>query len=159
MRVTDELRIKCRKLDHLVLVLVPPFSGSGIGIGLPHPTSTSPHTVHGIAMWLHDSTNRLHSLYNTRRPSSVQFIPTQYSTPNRLHYLISSAPRTLLKETLVRHRFTFESESDTEVIPKLAKSVFDKANEGEGEQHVTFSQVVVEVMGHLEGAYALIFKS
>uniref|UniRef100_A0A2P2KL13 glutamine--fructose-6-phosphate transaminase (isomerizing) n=1 Tax=Rhizophora mucronata TaxID=61149 RepID=A0A2P2KL13_RHIMU len=65
----------------------------------------------------------------------------------------------VLKETLVRHGFTFESETDTEVIPKLAKYVFDKANEGEGSQIVTFSQVVVEVMRHLEGAYALIFKS
>ncbi|CAA2967935.1 glutamine--fructose-6-phosphate aminotransferase [isomerizing] 2 [Olea europaea subsp. europaea] len=64
----------------------------------------------------------------------------------------------VLKETLVRHGFTFESETDTEVIPKLAKFVFDKANE-EGDQSVTFSQVVLEVMRHLEGAYALIFKS
>ncbi|GMH04402.1 hypothetical protein Nepgr_006241 [Nepenthes gracilis] len=64
----------------------------------------------------------------------------------------------VLKETLVRHGFTFESETDTEVIPKLAKFVFDKANE-EGDHGVTFSQVVLEVMRHLEGAYALIFKS
>uniref|UniRef100_A0A5B7BA58 glutamine--fructose-6-phosphate transaminase (isomerizing) n=1 Tax=Davidia involucrata TaxID=16924 RepID=A0A5B7BA58_DAVIN len=64
----------------------------------------------------------------------------------------------VLKETLVRHGFTFESETDTEVIPKLAKFVFDKANE-EGDHTVTFSQVVLEVMRHLEGAYALIFKS
>ncbi|XP_074580808.1 glutamine--fructose-6-phosphate aminotransferase [isomerizing] 1-like [Curcuma longa] len=35
----------------------------------------------------------------------------------------------VLKETLVRHGFTFESETDTEVIPKLAKFVFDKARE------------------------------
>ena len=35
----------------------------------------------------------------------------------------------VLKETLLRHGFTFESETDTEVIPKLAKFVFDKANE------------------------------
>ncbi|KAL3537505.1 hypothetical protein ACH5RR_000871 [Cinchona calisaya] len=64
----------------------------------------------------------------------------------------------VLKETLVRHGFIFESDTDTEVIPKLAKFVFDKANE-EGDQSVTFSQVVLEVMRHLEGAYALIFKS
>ncbi|CAN1769717.1 Glutamine--fructose-6-phosphate aminotransferase [isomerizing] 1, partial [Linum perenne] len=65
----------------------------------------------------------------------------------------------VLKETLVRHGFTFESETDTEVIPKLAKYVFDKANEEGGYQAVTFSQVVLEVMCYLEGAYALIFKS
>lgn len=38
----------------------------------------------------------------------------------------------VLKETLVRHGFTFESETDTEVIPKLAKFIFDKAHEAEG---------------------------
>ncbi|XAR54388.1 Glutamine--fructose-6-phosphate transaminase (isomerizing) [Bertholletia excelsa] len=64
----------------------------------------------------------------------------------------------VLKETLLRQRFTFESETDTEVIPKLAKFVFDKANE-DGDQTATFSEVVIEVMRHLEGAYALIFKS
>ncbi|KAJ6806460.1 glutamine--fructose-6-phosphate aminotransferase [isomerizing] 2 [Iris pallida] len=63
----------------------------------------------------------------------------------------------VLKETLIRHGFTFESETDTEVIPKLAKFVYDKACEGG--QSVTFSQVVKEVMRQLEGAYALIFKS
>ncbi|PIA34588.1 hypothetical protein AQUCO_03700107v1 [Aquilegia coerulea] len=65
----------------------------------------------------------------------------------------------VLKETLVRQGFTFESETDTEVIPKLAKYVFDKTNEGGGDQTVTFSQIVIEVMRHLEGAYALVFKS
>ncbi|PIN27147.1 Glucosamine 6-phosphate synthetase [Handroanthus impetiginosus] len=65
---------------------------------------------------------------------------------------------TVLKETLVRHGFTFESETDTEVIPKLAKFIFDNMNE-EGEKIMQFSQVVLEVMRHLEGAYALIFKS
>ncbi|KAI3448857.1 hypothetical protein Pfo_005522 [Paulownia fortunei] len=64
----------------------------------------------------------------------------------------------VLKETLVRHGFTFESETDTEVIPKLAKLIFDNMNE-EGDRSMTFSQVVLEVMRHLEGAYALIFKS
>ncbi|KAI3742901.1 hypothetical protein L1987_60599 [Smallanthus sonchifolius] len=64
----------------------------------------------------------------------------------------------VLKQSLLRHGHTFESETDTEVIPKLAKFVFDKANEG-GDQTVTFSEVVLEVMRHLEGAYALIFKS
>ncbi|EPS64523.1 hypothetical protein M569_10252 [Genlisea aurea] len=64
----------------------------------------------------------------------------------------------VLKETLLRHGFKFESETDTEVIPKLAKFIFDKAYE-EGDKNVTFSQVVLEVMRHLEGAYALIFKS
>ncbi|XP_057524388.1 glutamine--fructose-6-phosphate aminotransferase [isomerizing] 1 isoform X1 [Amaranthus tricolor] len=65
----------------------------------------------------------------------------------------------VLKETLMRHGFTFESDTDTEVIPKLAKYVYDKANEGQAENTVLFSDVVLEVMRHLDGAYALIFKS
>ncbi|KAF3338008.1 glutamine--fructose-6-phosphate aminotransferase [Carex littledalei] len=63
----------------------------------------------------------------------------------------------VLKQTLIRQGFTFKSDTDTEVIPKLAKFVFDKARDGEG--GVTFSEVVMEVMRQLEGAYALIFKS
>ncbi|KAK2990367.1 hypothetical protein RJ640_027647 [Escallonia rubra] len=53
----------------------------------------------------------------------------------------------VLKKTLVRHGFTFESETDTEVIPKLAQYVFDKANE-EGDQTVTFCEVVLEEFSH-----------
>ncbi|XP_078435821.1 putative glucosamine-fructose-6-phosphate aminotransferase [Wolffia australiana] len=65
----------------------------------------------------------------------------------------------VLKETLTRHGFTFESDTDTEVIPKLAKFVFDKARDEDGDQTVTFSQVVIEVIRQLEGAFALVFKS
>lgn len=46
----------------------------------------------------------------------------------------------VLKETLTRHGFTFESETDTEVIPKLAKFVFDKAREG-----ITFMLQDIEI--------------
>jgi glutamine---fructose-6-phosphate transaminase (isomerizing) len=38
----------------------------------------------------------------------------------------------VLKETLTRHGFTFESDTDTEVIPKLAKFVFDKSHDEQG---------------------------
>ncbi|KAJ7562148.1 hypothetical protein O6H91_03G056500 [Diphasiastrum complanatum] len=70
----------------------------------------------------------------------------------------------VLKETLLRHGYQFESDTDTEVIPKLAKFVYDRLSEnttfnGEETQEVTFRQVVMEVMRQLEGAYALIFKS
>ena len=46
----------------------------------------------------------------------------------------------------------------------MAKFVFDRlsektTNDGEGSENVPFSQVVMEVMRRLEGAYALIFKS
>ncbi|KAG8050028.1 hypothetical protein GUJ93_ZPchr0009g2189 [Zizania palustris] len=74
-----------------------------------------------------------------------------------MHYCNYAGFLLVLKETLIRHGFTFESDTDTEVIPKLAKFVFDKLHDEEGD--VTFSQVVMEVMRQLEGAYALIFKS
>ncbi|GAB4832496.1 Glutamine--fructose-6-phosphate aminotransferase [isomerizing] 2 [Ancistrocladus abbreviatus] len=64
----------------------------------------------------------------------------------------------VLKETLIQHGFTFESETDAEVITRLGKFVFDNANE-EGDHNVTFTQVALAVMRHLEGAYALIFRS
>lgn len=47
----------------------------------------------------------------------------------------------MLKETLLRHGFEFESDTDTEVIPKLAKFFYDslteetKAASGSGELH------------------------
>eukprot|EP00271_Cylindrocystis_brebissonii_P006398 TRINITY_DN1917_c0_g1_i1.p1 TRINITY_DN1917_c0_g1~~TRINITY_DN1917_c0_g1_i1.p1 ORF type:complete len:518 (-),score=76.33 TRINITY_DN1917_c0_g1_i1:2882-4435(-) len=103
----------------------------------------------------------------------------------------------VLKKTLLRHGFVFESDTDTEVIPKLAKFVFDKLCEDEkaalaggseangahsaredsngvngtaghgtngvsslkSRAKVPFTQVVMEVLRQLEGAYALLFKS
>jgi glucosamine 6-phosphate synthetase-like amidotransferase/phosphosugar isomerase protein len=59
-----------------------------------------------------------------------------------------------LKKMLINKGFEFESETDTEVIPKLAKYLFDKH-----EVAPSFLQLVTEVMQQLEGAYALLFKS
>ncbi|KAJ0451630.1 putative glutamine amidotransferase type 2 domain, nucleophile aminohydrolase [Helianthus annuus] len=64
----------------------------------------------------------------------------------------------VLQQSLLEQGFTFESDTDTEVIPKLEKFVFDKEIEG-GDQTVMFSEVVLEVMRNLEGAYGIIFKS
>lgn len=55
-----------------------------------------------------------------------------------LHAFLGLLILQVLKETLLRHGFTFESETDTEVIPKLAKFIFDNANE-EGKYIVTSS--------------------
>ncbi|KAH7278864.1 hypothetical protein KP509_38G060200 [Ceratopteris richardii] len=55
-----------------------------------------------------------------------------------------------LKETLLKYGFHFESDTDTEVIPKLAKFVHDSLNEDLGSDGGD---------KQLEGAYALIFKS
>eukprot|EP00899_Mesostigma_viride_P024865 jgi/Mesvir1/5563/Mv15586-RA.3 len=61
----------------------------------------------------------------------------------------------VLKETLIRKGFHFESDTDTEVVPKLALWLYRQA---QGEP-ISFRQLVMEVMRQLEGAYALIFKS
>uniref|UniRef100_UPI0037E991FB glutamine--fructose-6-phosphate aminotransferase [isomerizing] 2 n=1 Tax=Semicossyphus pulcher TaxID=241346 RepID=UPI0037E991FB len=60
-----------------------------------------------------------------------------------------------LKEYLVIKGYEFESETDTEVIPKLVKYVYDnRENDGVG-----FSTLVERVIQQLEGAFALVFKS
>ncbi|KAH7278867.1 hypothetical protein KP509_38G060500 [Ceratopteris richardii] len=69
-----------------------------------------------------------------------------------------------LKETLLKYGFHFESDTDTEVIPKVAKFVHDSLNEdlgsdGGDKQVVPFTQIAMDVMRQLEGAYALMFKS
>lgn len=61
-----------------------------------------------------------------------------------------------LRDFLTYKGFAFESDTDTEVIPKLAKYVHDSKPEG---VTVSFPELVLEVMEHLEGAYALLFKS
>ena len=59
-----------------------------------------------------------------------------------------------LREMLERKGFVFESETDTEVIPKLTKYLYEKFH-----TRVTFRQLVMEVVRQLQGAFALIFKS
>ena len=65
-----------------------------------------------------------------------------------------------LRETLQRHGFVFESDTDTEVIPKLAKYLYDSFPEtAAGTPRLSFLQLVQLVVRELDGAYALIFKS
>ncbi|XP_037531802.1 glutamine--fructose-6-phosphate aminotransferase [isomerizing] 2 [Nematolebias whitei] len=60
-----------------------------------------------------------------------------------------------LKKYLATKGYEFESDTDTEVIPKLIKYVYDN-REDDG---VTFSTLVERVIKQLEGAFALVFKS
>ncbi|XP_019940911.1 glutamine--fructose-6-phosphate aminotransferase [isomerizing] 2 [Paralichthys olivaceus] len=60
-----------------------------------------------------------------------------------------------LKEYLITKGYEFESETDTEVIPKLIKYVYDNREN----DNVTFSMLVERVIPQLEGAFALVFKS
>ncbi|KAG7465161.1 hypothetical protein MATL_G00173340 [Megalops atlanticus] len=60
-----------------------------------------------------------------------------------------------LKKYLTSKGYEFESETDTEVIPKLIKYVYDNRER----EDVSFSTLVERVIQQLEGAFALVFKS
>lgn len=60
-----------------------------------------------------------------------------------------------LKAYLINKGYEFESETDTEVIPKLIKYVYDNRES----DSITFSTLVERVIKQLEGAFALVFKS
>ncbi|XP_020607592.1 glutamine--fructose-6-phosphate aminotransferase [isomerizing] 1-like isoform X2 [Orbicella faveolata] len=62
-----------------------------------------------------------------------------------------------IKKFLETKGFHFESETDTEVIPKLVKYFYDKTKK-EG-QDLEFRELVEMTIQQLEGAFALAFKS
>lgn len=59
-----------------------------------------------------------------------------------------------LKEFLTKEGETFQSDTDTEVIPKLCRFLYNRLPEP-----IPFPQLVCEVVKQLEGAYALLIKS
>jgi glutamine---fructose-6-phosphate transaminase (isomerizing) len=58
-----------------------------------------------------------------------------------------------LKKYLEAHGFQFESETDTETIPKLIKHLYDKHPE------LSFRELVEQAIQQIEGAFALAIKS
>nr|AAI63281.1 Glutamine-fructose-6-phosphate transaminase 2 [Danio rerio] len=60
-----------------------------------------------------------------------------------------------LKKYLGSKGYEFESDTDTEVIPKLIKYLYDNREN----DYVSFSTLVERVIKQLEGAFALVFKS
>ncbi|KAK9718298.1 glutamine--fructose-6-phosphate transaminase (isomerizing) [Basidiobolus ranarum] len=62
-----------------------------------------------------------------------------------------------LRTVLEKKGYTFESDTDTEAIAKLAKFIFDSQKSQNKE--LTFTDLVKSVCKELEGAFALIFKS
>uniref|UniRef100_A0A8C4TDB0 glutamine--fructose-6-phosphate transaminase (isomerizing) n=1 Tax=Erpetoichthys calabaricus TaxID=27687 RepID=A0A8C4TDB0_ERPCA len=60
-----------------------------------------------------------------------------------------------LKKYLEKKGYVFESETDTEVIPKLIKYLYDNREVSD----ISFSSLVERVIQQLEGAFALVFKS
>ncbi|MCW5631572.1 MAG: class II glutamine amidotransferase, partial [Rhodoferax sp.] len=61
-----------------------------------------------------------------------------------------------LKTALQGHGYKFESETDTEVIAKLVKYVYDTQPT---DRKMTFMEIVEAACQQLEGAYACLFKS
>ncbi|XP_063689711.1 glutamine--fructose-6-phosphate aminotransferase [isomerizing] 2-like [Bolinopsis microptera] len=61
-----------------------------------------------------------------------------------------------IKQFLEKENYTFTSDTDTEVIPKLTHYIYHHTEEGET---LTFPEVVERVISQLEGAFALVFKS
>jgi len=53
---------------------------------------------------------------------------------------------------------TFETETDTEVVAKLALQIYEHSANSEGTK-ITFREIVEQVCLKLDGAYALVFKS
>eukprot|EP00761_Pharyngomonas_kirbyi_P011547 gb/GECH01011572.1/.p1 GENE.gb/GECH01011572.1/~~gb/GECH01011572.1/.p1 ORF type:complete len:694 (+),score=149.69 gb/GECH01011572.1/:1-2082(+) len=68
-----------------------------------------------------------------------------------------------LRTMLEGHGYSFYSDTDTEVIAKLSKLMYDSLRENtinsKEEEEITLWSVAREVVQKLEGAYALIFKS
>ena len=62
-----------------------------------------------------------------------------------------------LKAYLQKKGHKFESETDTEVVVKLIKCIYDK-HRAMGDK-LTFQQLVAMVIAQLEGAFSLLFKS
>jgi len=58
-----------------------------------------------------------------------------------------------LKELLEKKGFQFESDTDTEVIAKLVKHLYETL------PNLSFREIVEQVIQQLEGAFALVFKS
>lgn len=62
-----------------------------------------------------------------------------------------------IKQFLDSRGFTFESDTDTEVIPKLLKYLYDSQCSDETKQ--SFRELIEQVIEQLEGAFALVCKS
>ena len=61
-----------------------------------------------------------------------------------------------IKEVLIREGFHFESDTDTEVIPKLCKFIYDKLSI---QNKPLLKDIVMEVMRKIEGAFSLLVMS
>lgn len=98
-----------------------------------------------------------HTRWATHGPPSAVNSHPHVSDPDACFTVVHNGIITnykLLKDFLIKHGETFVSETDTEVIPKLCKFVYERLNE-----KVLFPKLVMEVLKKLEGAYAVLVKS
>ncbi|XP_005795370.1 glutamine--fructose-6-phosphate aminotransferase [isomerizing] 2-like [Xiphophorus maculatus] len=107
---------------------------------------------------LHTHFGLAHTRWATHgEPSAVNSHP-QRSDKNNEFVVIHNGIITNYKELkkyLITKGYEFESETDTEVIPKLIKYLYDNRENNS----ITFSTLVERVIQQLEGAFSLVFKS
>ncbi|CAF1676561.1 unnamed protein product, partial [Adineta ricciae] len=60
-----------------------------------------------------------------------------------------------IKQYLIKKGYVFESETDTEVVIKLVKYLYDKHKQ----ENISFQKLIEMACSQLEGAFALLFKS
>nr|CAB3248902.1 glutamine--fructose-6-phosphate aminotransferase [isomerizing] 2 [Phallusia mammillata] len=90
-------------------------------------------------------------------PNSINSHPQRSDNDNGfvvVHNGIVTNYKTI-KTFLESHNYVFESDTDTEVIAKLIKYLWDNREE----ENIRFSTLVERVTKQLEGAFALAFKS
>ncbi|CAL1264824.1 unnamed protein product [Larinioides sclopetarius] len=88
-------------------------------------------------------------------PSALNSHP-QRSNPSNDFVVVHNGIITNYKDVqkfLINHGFEFESQTDTEVISKLVKHIHHN------NPHLSFRELVEQVIQQLEGAFALVFKS
>lgn len=98
-----------------------------------------------------------HTRWATHGPPCARNSHPHVSSPNHEFVVVHNGTITnfrALKEFLMKEGETFESDTDTEVIPKLCKFLYSRLPEP-----IPLPQLVCEVVKQLEGAYALLIKS
>lgn len=98
-----------------------------------------------------------HTRWATHGPPCARNSHPHISSPNHEFVVVHNGTITnfrALKEFLVKEGETFNTDTDTEVIPKLCRFLYSRLPEP-----IPFPQLVCEVVKQLEGAYALLIKS